>query len=248
MLGSTVSIAEPNIMLNTAVADVLAQFADSLEKSRDFIADVAALIKKTIKEHKRIIFNGNGYDDAWVAEAQKRGLSNLKTTPEALAALLTDKNVSLFTRHSVFTEQELVSRHEIFLENYSKTINIEALTMLDLVNREVIPAVLAYQSDLAELAGKKKALGGAFGTSLEENLLLKLSKLSVCLEKRLEELSVQTVEVHGIEDSVESAAAYREKVFTAMSELRLVVDELEMLVSSKYWTLPTYGEILYSVV
>jgi glutamine synthetase len=248
MLGSTVSIAEPNIALNTAVAEVLSQFADELEGSKDFIAGVAALVKKTIKEHKRIIFNGNGYDDSWVIDAEKRGLSNLKTTPEALAAMLNDKNISVFTKNGVFTEQELISRHEIFLENYAKTINIEALTMIDLTNQKIVPSVVAYESALAELLTRKKSLGADFGASLEENLLKKISGLAACLEKRLAELTEQTVAVHGIEDSVEAAAAYREKVFTAMSELRLAADELEMIVADEYWALPTYGEILYSVI
>jgi glutamine synthetase len=248
MLGSTVSIAEPNIALNTAVAEVLSQFADKLEGSKDFIKDVEAIVKTTIRDHKRIIFNGNGYDDSWVVEAEKRGLSNLKTTPEALAAMLSDRNIAVFTKNGVFTEQELISRHEIFLENYTKTINIEALTMIDLANQKIVPSVIAYENELARLVAQKKSLGADFGASLEENLLKKISGLATCLEKRLAELTEQTVAVHGIEDSVEAAAAYREKVFTAMSELRLTVDELEMIVSEEYWALPSYGEILYSVI
>jgi glutamine synthetase len=248
MLGSTVSIAEPNIVLNTVVAEALSQFADALEDSKDFIGDVAKLVKKTIHDHKRIIFNGNNYAEEWVEEAEKRGLSNLKNTPEALPVLIAPKNVELFTRHGVLTEHELYSRYEIFLENYSKTLNIEALTLIDLVNREIVPAVVSYQGELAETISKKKSLGIDVSCALEESLLKKLSALSGNLEKRLAELTDKTVEVRGIEDSLELAKAYREQVFTAMSEVRVTVDELELIVSKKYWTIPSYAEILYSVI
>ncbi|MDR1204840.1 MAG: glutamine synthetase III [Peptococcaceae bacterium] len=248
MLGSAFSISGPNFILNTAVADVLCQFADQLEHSSNFMQDLGALIKKTIKEHKRIIFNGNGYDDAWVKEAERRGLSNLKTTPEAMPCYLSKKNVDALTRHQVLTEQEIHSRYEIFLENYCKTINIEALAMIDIVNQEIIPSVFGYQNELAKLISRKKSLGkDDFPTQVEEVLLKKLSNLSVVLVQRLETLSEQTIAVRSIEDSLESAKAYRDDVFAAMSELRVTVDELEMIVSKKHWTLPTYAEILYSV-
>lgn len=247
MLGSAFSIAGPIIVLNTIVAEVLSQFADELEKSTDFKADLSKLIKRTIKNHKRIIFNGNGYDAAWVKEAEQRGLSNLKTTPEALPALIHPKNVEMFVRHGVFSEHELHSRYDILLENYSKTINIEALTMIDMVNKHVIPAVIDYQNELAELVLRKKAVSPDIATTLEENLLSKISRLSVSLEKRLNHLSEQTIAVRDIKDNLELAKAYREKVYMAMSELRLVVDELEMLIGSKHWKLPTYAEILNSV-
>jgi len=247
MLGSSFSVANPNIVLNTIVAETLRQFADQLENSQDFKADLSSLIKKTIKNHKRIIFNGNGYDQSWVVEAEKRGLSNLKNTPEALPAFVSEKSIDLFTRHHVFTEDEIRSRYTILLENYSKTINIEALTMIDMVNKHVVPAVVAYQNDLAELLNRKKSLGTEISVTLEENLLLKISKLAECLSKRLEKLSSEVVAVREISDHLELAKAYRERVYTAMNELRLIVDELEMLVGSKYWTLPTYAEILNSV-
>jgi len=247
MLGSAFSIAGPIIVLNTIVAEVLRQFADELEKSSDFKSDLSKLIKKTIKEHKRIIFNGNGYDNAWVKEAEQRGLLNLKTTPEALPAFIAPKNVELFTRHHVFTEHEIHSRYEILLENYSKTINIEALTMIDMVNKQVIPAVLDYEKELAELILRKKAVSPDITVYPEEALLNKISKLAECLGKRLEHLSEQTIAVKDIKDNLELAKAYRERVYTAMSELRLIVDELEMIVSSKHWKIPTYAEILNSV-
>jgi glutamine synthetase len=247
MLGSTVSIAEPNIVLNTVVAEALSQFADALESSKDFIGDVAKLVKKTIHDHKRIIFNGNNYAEEWVEEAERRGLSNLKNTPEALGALMTENNVKLFTKNSVYTEKELESRHEIFLENYAKTINIEALTMIDLANKRVVPAVVAYENDLADLLLRKSKLGGHDST-LEDALLSRVSKLAASLSKKLAELEEETVAVRGIADSAKLAAAYRERVFSAMNELRAVVDELELITPAKYWPLPSYGEILYSVI
>lgn len=247
MLGSAFSIAGPNIVINTIVAESLRQFADELEKSSDFKADLAKLIKRTIKEHKRIIFNGNGYDSSWVKEAEKRGLSNLKTTPEALPAFIHPKSVDLFVRHRVFTEHEIHSRYEILLENYSKTINIEALTMIDMVNKMVVPAVFDYQNELAELVIRKKSIGTDISTVPEEKLLNRISKLSECLVKRLEHLSEQTIAVREIKDNQEMAKAYQEKVCTAMNELRLIVDELETIVSSKHWKIPTYAEILNSI-
>ncbi len=248
MLGSAFSIAGPIIVLNTIVAEVLRQFADTLEKSSDFKSDLSNLIKNTIKEHKRIIFNGNGYDASWVIEAEKRGLSNLKTTPEALPAFINQKSVEMFTRHSVFSEHEIHSRYDILLENYSKTINIEALTMIDMVYKQVIPSVFDYQNELAELIHRKKALGNDSTTWLEERLLTKIAKLSECMGKRLENLSEQTIAVREVKDNLELAKAYREKVYMAMSELRLIVDELEMLIGSKHWKIPTYAEILNSVL
>ena len=248
MVGSAFSISGPITILNTIVADVLSQFADELENSTDFKADLSNLIKRTIKNHKRIIFNGNNYDASWVKEAEQRGLCNFKTTPEALPALIHPKNVDMFVRHGVFSKHELHSRYEILLENYSKTINIEALTMIDMVNKYVIPAVVAYQKELAELILSKKSISPEIETTMEENLLNKLAMLSVSLEKRLNNLSEQTLEVRKLSDNLAVAVAYREKVFMAMNELRLVVDELEMLVSSKHWTVPTYSEILNSVL
>jgi len=248
MVGSAFSISGPITILNTIVADVLSQFADELENSTDFKADLSNLIKRTIKNHKRIIFNGNNYDASWVKEAEQRGLCNFKTTPEALPALIHPKNVDMFVRHGVYSKHELHSRYEILLENYSKTINIEALTMIDMVNKYVIPAVVAYQKELAELILSKKSISPEIETTMEENLLNKLAMLSVSLEKRLNNLSEQTLEVRKLSDNLAVAVAYREKVFMAMNELRLVVDELEMLVSSKHWTVPTYSEILNSVL
>ncbi|UZQ84733.1 glutamine synthetase III [Thermoclostridium stercorarium] len=247
MLGSAFSIAGPLIVLNTIVAESLRQFADELENSSDFKANLNKLIKRVIREHKRIIFNGNGYDGSWVKEAEARGLSNLKTTPDALPAFVSPKSIELFTRHRVFTEHEIRSRYEILLENYSKTINIEALTMIDMVNKMVIPAVFDYQNELAELAIRKKSISPELSTLPEEKLLERLSKLSEYLTEKLERLTEQTIAVKEIKDNLEMAKAYREKVCAAMSELRMIVDELELIVSSKHWRIPSYSEILNSV-
>ncbi len=246
MLGSAFSIAGPNIVLNTVVAEVLSEFADILENSNDFQSELAALIKKIIREHKRIIFNGNNYSDEWVQEAERRGLSNLKTTVDALPAFVSKKSVNVFTRHHVFTEKEIHSRYEILLENYCKLLHIEALSMIDMAKKEIIPACIGYQNELSQLLGSKKALGG-YDCGLEEQLLGKISKLSACLVKKLDSLESAMLETKGGSHGLDLAKFYREHVFGAMSELRLIVDELETVIAKKYWPLPTYAEMLYSV-
>jgi len=247
MVGSSFSIADPNCILNTVVADVLKEFADKLEKSKDFNADVAALVKSTVHEHKRIIFNGNNYSDEWVQEAKKRGLSNLRSAVESLPTLITKKSVELFTKHNVLTEVELHSRYEIQMEAYCKTVHIEALTIVDMVKGEIIPACVNYQDDLAKLLQRKKACGD-YDVSLEERLLGSIAKLSSSLLKKLDILENTLLESKEEKDIVAHASFYRDKIFTAMAELRLVVDELETLVARKHWPFPTYGQILYSVV
>ena len=246
MLGSTFSIAGPNIVLNTIVAEVLSDFADRLEKESNFEVALASLIKQTIGAHKRIIFNGNNYADEWVAEAEKRGLLNLRTTVEALPWFIEPKNVALFTKHAVFSESEIHSRYNILLEGYCKTIHIEALTMIDLVKKEIIPASLGYQKELCELLQKKKALG-AYESGLEEFLLGKISGLSTRLLKKLDLLEDSLLKTKEEDDELALAKHYRESVFGIMSELRLVVDELETIVAKEYWRIPTYAELLYSV-
>ncbi len=248
MLGSAFSIAGPNIVLNTAVAEVLREFADVLENSEDFKGDLTKLIQKTISEHKRIIFNGNNYSEEWVQEAKRRGLSNLKTTVDALPAFVSQKSIDLFTRHHVFTETEIHSRYEILLENYSKTLHIEALTMIDMVKKGIIPACVSYQNEVLQLLNSKKACGSSFDCTLEEQLVDKLSRLSSRLVKKLEELENTLLESKSQSDALSVARFYRDKVFVAMSELRLIVDELETVVAKKYWPYPTYAEILYSVI
>jgi glutamine synthetase len=247
MLGSSFSIAGPNIVLNTIVAESLSQLADSLEKSKNFKGDLAALIKKTISEHKRIVFNGNNYAEEWVVEAQKRGLSNLKTTVDALPEFISKKSIELFTKHHVFTEVELHSRYEILMEAYCKTIHIEALAMVDMVKGDIFPASVNYQNDLTKLLQRKKALG-YYDSTLEENLIGNISKLSASLLNKLTALEKVILETKEERNIADQARFYREKVFTAMVELRIDVDGLETLVARKHWPFPTYGQILYSVI
>lgn len=246
MLGSTFSIAGPNFVLNTIVAEILCGFADSLEKSNNFTQDLATLIKNTIKKHKRIIFNGNNYSDEWVKEANKRGLSNLKTTVDALPTFILPKNIAVFTKHHVLTESEIDSRYEITLENYQKTIHIEALTMIDIVKKEIIPASIGYQNELASLLKRKKTIG-EFESTLEVQLLKKISLLSTCMFEKLESLENSLLQTKSNDDCLALAKFYRDVVFNNMSELRLLVDELETVIAKKYWSLPTYAELLYSV-
>ncbi|MCL2707325.1 MAG: glutamine synthetase III [Dehalococcoidia bacterium] len=247
MLGSAFSIAGPNIVLNTIVAEVLRQFADYLEKSTDFKADLVSLIKNTIHKHKRIIFNGNNYSDEWVAEAARRGLSNLTTTVDALPEFVSQKSVDLFARHRVFTEVELHSRYEILMGGYCKTLHIEALIMVDMVKKDIFPACIGYQNELAQLLRLKRKCGEC-DTSLEEHLLTNIAKLSACLLNKLTALEDVIHKSKEEWDVLPQAVFYREKIFGAMSELRLVADELEVIVAKKHWSIPSYAEILYSVV
>ena len=247
MLGSAFSIAGANIVLNTIVAEELSQFADILENSSNFDEDLNTLIKNTIKSHNKIIFNGNNYSNDWVKEAEKRGLLNLKTTPDALPSFVNSKNVELFTKHHVLSETELYSRYEILLDNYSKTIHIEALTMIDLAKKEIIPAILGYQGEIAEIVNNKKKLSSSIQCCLEENILNKISALGNSLYSKLEDLEKSVLDAKLHTEALDLAKYYREPVFMNMQQLRAVVDELETLVSKKYWTLPSYGELLFSV-
>jgi len=248
MLGSMFSASGPNVVLNTAVAEVLRQFADTLEKSQNFKEDMAKLVKATFHAHKRIVFNGNNYSNEWVEEAARRGLSNLKTTIDALPAFVSPKSVDLFTKHSVFTEPELHSRYEILMESYCKILHIEALTMTDMTRKEIIPSCLTYQSELAKLLSDKKVAGGSFDTTLEKHFLGKISQLSSCLLKKLSALETAIIEAKAEKEISETAKFYRDKVSVAMSELRVIADELETLTAKKHWSLPTYGDILFSVI
>lgn len=245
MLGSAFSIAGPNIVLNTIVAEELSGFADALEKSSDFKKDLARLIKTTIAEHKRIIFNGNNYAQEWVAEAEKRGLSNLKSTVDAMPAFIQPKNAQLFAKHHVFSDTELHSRYEILLDNYSKTIHIEALTTLDLARQQILPASLTYQKELVTLLKVKRDC--ALDTSLEEKLTGKLSALCTSLSDEITKLEEAVAKAESISDTLAQATCFHDTVFAGMESLRVVADELEMTVSKAYWPLPDYGEILYSV-
>ena len=248
MLGSTFSISGPNIVLNTIVAEELAQFADRLEAAEDFEADAKTLVRDTVKAHKRIIFNGNNYADEWVREAQRRGLLNLKNTVEALPCFILDKNIKLFTKHGIFSEAEIHSRYEILMEGYCKTVNIEALTLSELVKRDIIPAVSAYAGDVSRSALQKQSLCPGLSCEMETALVQKLSGLSDCLFKKCGVLDESLLGAKELEhDLAAQAVYYRDTVFVAMQELRAVADELEPLVGEAYWPLPTYGQLLFSV-
>ena len=246
MLGSSESIACANIMINAAVAEELKQFADALEGSKDFTNDLHNLILKTIKEHKRIIFNGNGYDDSWVQEAEKRGLLNLKSTPEAYSHLLDAKNKKVLSEHGILSEVELASRYEIYNENYSKVINIEALTMLDMAKKLYLPAASKYAKELAEIVSLKKAAGGA-DDSYESELLAKVSSLTASIYNKVKALDKAVIEAKNVSEAGALALYYRNTVFQAMSELRENVDELEGCVPAEVWPVPSYADLLFSV-
>ena len=247
-LGSQLNIACPNIMLNTIIADELEQFADELEGKEDFNGALNALIKRVIKEHKRIIFNGDGYADAWKAEAAKRGLTNLPTTVDALPHYTDEKNVKLFTKHKIYTEVEMQSRQDIILETYAKTINIEALTASDMVKRDILPAVSSYVAELASGVATKKAISDDIPCEAELDIIKRLSGLQDCAYKKLAALDNAIIGVKEVgEDPIEVATYYKDSVIPAMTELRAVVDEMETLVSSDYWPYPSYGDLMFRV-
>ena len=244
-LGSSFSIADPNIMLNTIVAESFRQFADVLENSADFTSDLNKLIRDTIMQHKRIIFNGNNYSPEWVKEAGKRGLLNLRSTPEALPLLEKPENIELFKTHKVFSYDELHARTEILLENYFKTISIEALTMLEMARRDITPAVYAYIKELTDTAVAKKSLG--LEVSTETAMIDDLSKLATEFVKRTEVLSKAEEGLNCCSSELNCAQYAHDVVFQAMESLRETGDTLETKVSSKCWPYPTYGEMLFSV-
>lgn len=246
MLGSSASIADCNTVLNTIVADALTEFYEELKGSTDIVRDGMALVQKTIKAHKRIIFNGNGYSHEWEEEAEKRGLHNLKTTPEALATMLDEKNIKLFEKFGVYTKEELESRYEIYMENYCTTISIEALTMIDLIKKQVMLAVMEYESMLVGLVADKAAVG--IGGVMEKALSEKISVLADSMYIKLGNLEEAVLGAKDIEGTQDKGMYYRTKIFLGMQELRAVVDELETLVGAEYWPLPTYAEMLYSVI
>ena len=244
-LGSTASISGPNVVLNTIVAESLSEFADELEKADDFCSALDQLLRREIIAHKRIIFNGNGYSEEWVEEAEKRGLSNLKSTVDALPVFIQDKTIALFTKNEVYTESEIQSRYEILLENYYKTINIEAMTLISMTKKDIMGAALEYQYTVAEVA--KQATNVALSVRAEEKLLTKAAELTEQLTERLEKLEADVEKVDETQEALAIAKYYREVIFTDMNQLREIIDALEVLVPSDIWPYPTYGEILYSV-
>jgi len=247
MPGSSFSIAGPNIILNTTVAEILREFADKLEGAVDFRSALADLVRSTYQAHKRIVFNGDGYADEWATEAEARGLSNLRNTPDVMPAFLAAKSVELFTKHHVFSEIELRARYEILLGHYAKTLQIEALTMVDMVSGEIIPAVIAYQNELAKLLERKQKLEGV-DSVLEGHLLNKIATLSSCLLKKLTRLETALLESKEEKEVLSHAVQCRDQVFAAMCELRPIVDELETIVSRKHWPLPSYAKLLSSAM
>lgn len=250
MLGSAASVANPNIVLNTAVAEVLAEFSASLKDvpEEEMESAVHALLKKTIEEHKRIIFNGNGYTDEWVEEAEKRGLYNLKTTPDALPHFIAEKNIELFTKHGIFTREELFSRYDIWLENYYKTINIESNTLAEMIQKQVIPSVYTYVEKLADTAAAKKSVVADISVASEAALISKLSTLADTMAKDLEILKADTAKALASSDDVLACSkAYQGTVLEDMEVLRKSADEAEALIPDELLPYPTYDELLFSI-
>jgi len=246
MVGSSQSIAQCNFTLNTIVAEILSRFAERLEKASDISAEITAIILEVIKENKRIVFNGNGYSDEWVAEATRRGLPNIRSTVEAIAAIRAEKNKTLMARHGVLSPIEMEARCEIQYEIYIKTINIEALTMIEIAKRQILPAVVSYKADLAGSIAAIEAIEG--DTSVEKELFSAISASLVSFKANLAELEIlqaQAVHMHG--DAAAQAAFYRDPVFTTMGKLRTDADLLETLIDTDYWPLPSYSEMLFNI-
>ena len=247
-LGSSLNIACPNYILNTMVAEELSQFYAELKEADDLDSAVKALIKKTFTEHQAIIFNGNNYAPEWVEEAERRGLCNYKSLPEAVAHFIDQKNVDLFVKNKICSEEEVKARYEIELENYAKQINIEALTMIDMAKKNILPAVSSYVRELTDTALAKKALSDAIPTSVEEELVASLSNKLVCFSKKTAELEEAVIKASEYSnDNLAYATYYRETVFALMQELRAVGDSMETETSSEYWPYPSYGEMLFGV-
>lgn len=245
MLGSAASVSMCNVVINTAVAEVLGGFADELENAENFDEALHQLVAKTIKAHKRIIFNGNGYDDAWVKEAEAKGLLNLRTTPDCLPYFIKQKNIDLFTKHKVFSETEMHSRYEIMLENYCKLVNIEALTALDMVKKDILPAVSSYTKELADTALLKREFGAS--TVYEEDSIRTISELSTKAYELLGVLENACTEAESKPDIHDSAMCYKDCVLGAMSQLRENIDKLETVTAANYWPYPSYGELLFGI-
>jgi glutamine synthetase len=247
MVGSKMSIAKANIMINTTVAESLRIFADELEGSEDFSSKLHHLIKRTIKKHKRILFNGNSYGEEWLGEAERRGLLNLKTTPDALPYLISEKNITLFEQHKVFSRAELRSRYEIGLENYCKLCNIEAVTMYKLIKKNILPVGTLYAGELSRAASEKSAFMHEIDVTYERDTVCLLSDISNSLHKKITELFNELCMAEEKTDILEKACHYKNAVLTKMNELRQLTDEMELLISRKQWPFPTYGDLLFSV-
>ena len=247
MLGSASSISCTNTVLNTAVAEELKQFADKLEGADDFEGALHKLIQETIRDHKRIIFNGDGYDESWVKEAEKRGLMNLKATPDALAHLLDEKNLKLFTEHKVYSQTELEARFEVLNENYAKIINIEALTMLDMAHKDIMPAMSAYSAELADAALKKASVDPDIDCVYEKETIKKINSMITAMSKQTKKLEEDLLAAKSIEDVAELSMFYKDTVLPDMTALRISGDEMESVASAEKWPYPSYGELLFGV-
>lgn len=248
MLGSSNSIACANIMLNASVAESLKIYADRLEGAKDFETTLHEMIKKTIKDHKRIIFNGNGYDEAWIKEAvNERGLLNYRTTADCMPHLLDKKNVDMLTSHKIYTKEELKSRCDIMLENYCKTIIIEANTMADMAKTQIVPALSTFASDIASNASAKLKLDSSIKCDYEKGIVKKVSELTDSISKKTEELEKELVSIHDTQDILKESGIIRDVILRLMCELRIDCDEAETITSKSYWPFPTYADILFSV-
>ena len=246
-VGSSLSIAGPNTTLDAIVADVLKVFADELEKASDFESALNALIVREVKAHWRIVFNGNGYDESWKAEAKKRGLLELKTTPDAVAHYLDEKNVKLFTELGVYTKEEMESHYEIKLEKYSQILNIEVNTMLEMISKDILPACYKYISAVSKTAADLKAVVPSAKAEAETTLLLKLDSLADSLSQKAEKLDKVHKEATGEKDAMAVAKSYADKVIPVMAETRAVADELEELIAEEYKPFPSYEDLLFRV-
>jgi glutamine synthetase len=248
MVPSSASIAGPNFVLNTIVAEVLSDIADRLEKAKDFKSEVHLILKEIVSNHKRIIFNGNNYCEDWVKEAEKRGLPNIKSTVDAAKAMIKEKNINVFEKHGVLNRTELHSRYEIILETYIKTINIEALTMLDMAKRQILPAVIDFTGNIANAIASIQATGLSVDISAQTELLTEVSTLLAQLKKKISELEKVTSDAADFSgDTFDQAVMYRDVVFTKMGELRVVADKLETIVDEELWPFPTYGQLLFNI-
>jgi glutamine synthetase len=247
MLGSSASVSNPNTVLNTAVAEVLKQFADELESAENFETALHALIKRVITNHKRIVFNGNGYDDAWIEEAERRGLLNLKTTPDAMPYYVKAKNIRLFTEPKAFTEKEIFSRHEIYLRSYCNLISIEAKTMLDMALKDILPAVSKYSGVLCDTLLAKKSVCKKLNNAYEKDMIKKIADLSAKAYESAQALEYAVNEAERISDPYTRSVYYKDFVLSAMQRLRKAANGLEGVVSAEFWPFPTYGDLLFEI-
>ncbi len=247
MPGSSMNLADANTVLNTAVAKELKGYADELERADDFEKALVALVKRTLHDHKRIIFNGNGYSDEWEVEAEKRGLFNLKTTVDAAPAMTSEKNIALFEEMGVLSRVEVMSRYEVIIEHYAKVLHIEAMTMLEMANKQLIPAATAYMSDVASAAAAKMAVSEKLSCKAENKVLEKLSAATDAMSDAVDALDAAVESAESETDSLEKAKAYRDKVLPAMADLRTNADAAEVVCGEDYWPLPSYSKMLYYV-